>query len=289
MYRCRFTLSRVDLSCARKAIVGASLPWSGVLPDTPPAKFNFSASGLHLGIPYSPRATVATDNLCDYTRACEDFLAFFRRLHQLESVALDSVKVTMTSTTSAQAKRFTSGTLLYSILTMLPDYDRGIRDVRFIDEYTSMSCLLFLNIALYDCYLNSSNFDCYLDWLHMEVNRLNSYSNPSVTSVLWTLLNNGGYANGEPGDTGERCWFVSRMLRVAKRLEWKRDGTVWDQLRNILIGFILTQQECALHSDHVGDDTLIARQQRRQIKYTTWNEDEIRRDILRVESSGLSS
>lgn len=268
--------------------MSASLPWTGTVPDNPPGKFDILSSDLQHGIPYSPGTTAVTESLCDYARACEDFLGFFRHLRQLEDVVLDSAQNIAYATTSLRTKRFTSGTLLHSILTVLPDYDHGIRGVRFIDEYTSMACLLFLNVALYDCYLTSSNFDWYLDWLHMEVNRLNPYSNPSVTSVLWILLNNGGHASGEPGDKGERCWLVSRMLRVAKRLEWKRNGTIWDQLRNMLIGFILTQQECALPSDHAGEDALMARQQRSQTKDAIWDENEVRKDILGVEYPGSS-
>jgi hypothetical protein len=164
---------------------------------------------------------------------------------------------------------------------MLPDYDHGIRDIRFIDEYTCMSCLFFLAVALYDSYRNSTNFDRYLDWLDLEVQKLNPFTNPSVTSVLWIFLNNGGYPQGEAGDAGERCWVVSRMVRIAKRLEWKRQGTIWDRLRQVLINFILAQQECALGSDSVDEEALIARQQRLlQPSEYFWDEDEMREEIL---------
>jgi hypothetical protein len=171
---------------------------------------------------------------------------------------------------------------------MLPDYDHGIRDIRFIDEYTCMSCLFFLAVALYDSYRNSTNFDRYLDWLDLEVQKLNPFTNPSVTSVLWIFLNNGGYPQGEAGDAGERCWVVSRMVRIAKRLEWKRQGTIWDRLRQVLINFILAQQECALGSDSVDEEALIAQQQRRlQPSEYFWDEDEMREEILGSQPSSI--
>lgn len=268
-----------------KAMAGANLPWTGIVPDTPPSKFDFLVSDLRLSFPHTPGLT---DAVRDHVRACEDFLGFFRRIRELEDIALCSHTNTVLPITFPRIKRFVPGTLLHSILTVLPDYDHGVRDVRFIDEYTSMACLLFLNAALYDSYANSSNFDWYLNWAHMEVSRLNQNANPSITSVLWILLKNGGYPNGEAGDMGERCWLVSRMLRVAKRLEWKCDGTVWDDLRKILIGFLLTQQECALCADHVSEEVLTARKQRRQTK-DTWDENKMRKYILDIETSSLPS
>ncbi|KAH8428847.1 uncharacterized protein LDX57_006524 [Aspergillus melleus] len=167
---------------------------------------------------------------------------------------------------------------------MLPDYDHGIRDIRFIDEYTGMACLLFLAVALYDCYMNSLNFDRYLEWLGMEVRKLNPHTNPSITSILWLFLNNGGYPRDHPGDTGDRCWIVSRMVRIAKRLEWKRQGTLWDRIRHVLIDFVTTQQECGLGSDSVDEAALLARQHRvNRVPEYFWNEDQMRGDILDLE------
>ncbi|OGM42043.1 hypothetical protein ABOM_009669 [Aspergillus bombycis] len=271
----------VDFSCAPKAIYGTSLPWSGTLPDSPPAGLDFVDTDIHFAIPHHFATEEGAESLCDQLRACEDFLRFFRRLHELEYTALESPSIMVSSNTGHRNKRFGPGTQLYSILTMLPDYDHGIRDVRFIDEFTCMSCLFFLAAALYDCYSTPSNFDRYLDWLDLEIKRLNPYTNPSITSVLWLFLNNGGYSNDHASDAGERCWIVSRMIRIAKRLEWKRHGTSWDRLRQVLIDFILTQQECALGTDQVNEEALAARQQkrRRSAEYF-WNEDEMREDIL---------
>ncbi|KAE8376514.1 hypothetical protein BDV26DRAFT_294064 [Aspergillus bertholletiae] len=271
----------VDFSCAPKAIYGTSLPWSGTLPDVPPTGLDFVDADIHFAIPHHFATEEGAESLCDQLRACEDFLRFFRRLHELEYTALESPSIMASSNTGHRSKRFGPGTQLYSILTMLPDYDHGIRDVRFIDEFTCMSCLFFLAVTLYDCYSTSSNFDRYLDWLDLEITKLNPYTNPSITSVLWIFLNNGGYSNDHACDSGERCWIVSRMIRIAKRLEWKRQGTIWDRLRQVLIDFILTQQECALGTNQVNEEALAARQQkrRRSAEYF-WNEDEMREDIL---------
>ncbi|GMF74955.1 unnamed protein product [Aspergillus oryzae] len=275
------TIYAVATMAVIEAIYGTSLPWSGTLPDSPPAGLDFVDTNLHFAIPHHFATEEGAESLCDQLRASEDFLRFFRRLHELEYTALESPSIMVSSNTGHRNKRFGPGTQLYSILTMLPDYDHGIRDVRFIDEFTCMSCLFFLAVALYDCYSTSSNFDRYLDWLDLEIKKLNPHTNPSITSVLWLFLNNGGYPNDQACDAGERCWIVSRMIRISKRLEWKRHGTIWDRLRQVLIDFILTQQECALGTDQVNEEALAARQQkrRRSAEYF-WNEDEMREDIL---------
>lgn len=266
--------------------MGASLPWTGAVPDIPPGSFDFLGSDLCVA---TPRGQEAPQSIEDpYVGDSELFLRFFHRLRELEDVALSSLRG-ISGNTCSRTKRFAPGTFLYSILTTLPDYDHGIRDVRFIDDYTGMACLLFLNVALYACHIKCSDFDRYLDWLDMELNRLNAHATPSITSVLWIFLSNGGYPSGDPGDRGERCWLVSRLLRVAKRLQWKRHGTVWDRLRSTLIEFVSTQQECALGSSQVDGDTLLARQQRRQSKRFSWDEDEMREDILEVNCSDSAS
>ncbi|GIJ82447.1 hypothetical protein Asppvi_000955 [Aspergillus pseudoviridinutans] len=271
----------VDISCAPKAVYTSCLPWTGALPDTSPESLDFLAPDVHLAIPHTQTAVESAESLCDQYRACEDFLRFFRCLHELEMAALGFPGNVSRSSAAPRVRRFSPGTPLHSILTMLPDYDHGIRDIRFIDEYTCIACLFFLAVALYDSYRNSTNFDRYLDWLDREVQRLNPFTNPSITAVLWIFLNNGGYPQGEAGDAGERCWVVSRMVRIAKRLEWKRQGTIWDRLRQVLINFILTQQECALGSDGIDEEALVARQQRRlQSSEYFWDENEMREEIL---------
>ncbi|RHZ73443.1 hypothetical protein CDV55_106158 [Aspergillus turcosus] len=280
----------VDISCAPKAIYTSCLPWTGAVPDTSPESLDFLGPDVHLAIPHTQTAVESSESLCDQYRACEDFLRFFRSLHELEKAASDFPGNVSRSNAAPRVRRFTPGTQLHSILTMLPDYDHGIRDIRFIDEYTCMSCLFFLAVALYDSYRNCTNFDRYLDWLALEVQKLNPFTNPSITSVLWIFLNNGGYPQGEAGDAGERCWVVSRMVRIAKRLEWKRQGTVWDRLRQVLIDFILTQQECALGSESIDEEVLIARQRRRlQSSEYFWDEDELRREILGSQPASVFS
>jgi hypothetical protein len=61
---------------------------------------------------------------------------------------------------------------------------------------------------------------------------------------------------------------------------------VWDLVRTALVEFIQAQQECALGSDSVDGDALVAREQRRQKKTAlrAWDEEEMRRDILAASS-----
>ncbi|KKK17871.1 hypothetical protein ARAM_005151 [Aspergillus rambellii] len=294
----------VDFSCASKAIVGTALPWTGTIPDTPPPGFDFINPDMHLGIPHNSTAPENTETLCDQFRACEDFLRFFRLLHELERNALNSGSGLASTTTAPRHKSFTSGTKLHTILTLLPDHDRGIRDIRFIDEYTCMSCLFFLAVALYHCYSTSSSFDEYLHWLDNEIQSLSPFENPSITSILWLLLQNGGFPpastvqentnnsdsssnSNSPTDSGARCWVVSRMVRIAKHLEWKRQGKIWDTLRQVLIDFILTQQDCALDSEHVDADAFYARERKRgSSRCYFWDEDELRREILDIQDYG---
>ncbi|KAA8649201.1 uncharacterized protein ATNIH1004_005096 [Aspergillus tanneri] len=275
----------VDFSCAPKAIVSTSLPWTGAVPDSPPAGFDFLSPDLHLGIPHDSTTDEGSESLCDHFRACEDFLRFFRHLHELERAALNSTPDLISKDAHRRIKQFSPGTQLHIILTMIPDYDHGIRDVRFIDDYTGMSCLVFLAVALHDCYLKSLNFDHYLEWLSMEVKKLNPHANPSITAILWLFLNNGGYPRDQPGDSGDRCWVVSRFMRIVKRLEWKRQGTIWDHIRQALIDFVMTQQECALGSDDVDEEALVARQYRARRSPTyLWDEDQMREYILNIKN-----
>jgi hypothetical protein len=144
-----------------------------------------------------------------------------------------------------------------------------------------MACLLYLGVALHDYYYTSRNFNGYLEWLNNELVGSGSRLNAGVATLLWVFLNNGGFPAGETPDAGERSWFVSRMLRVAKRLEWTHAGTIWDSLRSILIQFLIAQQECELGSDQISEAALIAREKRLSSPtYVLWDEAEMRRNIL---------
>ncbi|OJD15949.1 hypothetical protein AJ78_03854 [Emergomyces pasteurianus Ep9510] len=275
----------VDFSCAPRAIVGASLPWTGDIPDAVPSNLPYLAPDLPILL--TPlHQSVGTDpqELSDELRACEDFLTFFRSLDALQHLLITSELPTRQNLHYQDAdfqhqkcNLLDTSTPLYSILTTLPDYDHGIRDVRFIDEYACMACLFYLTIALYDYYFTSRNFDHYLEWVTLELKKINPYSTPSISSLLWIFLGHGGYMATELSDKGERSWFVSRMLRVAKKLEWKRHGTLWDELRSTLLGFLTTQQECGIGRDRISETETFARQNRRGLQ---WEEDEMRKDIL---------
>jgi hypothetical protein len=261
------------------------MPWTGSFSDTVPETLQFLSPDLHLTFPFHNADGYRQCDV-DILRACEDFLTFFRCLHLAELAVLHRRLGTPPLSVSTRNIVFKPSSPLYSVLTTLPDYDHGIRDVRFIDEYTCLACLLYLNVALHDYYVKGGNFDDYLGWLDQEIQQTGSRINPppSISAVMWWFLGNGGYPPGGANDDGERSWFVSRMLRVAKRLEWNRQGAIWDSLRAILIRFVTTQQDCGLGADDqggIGKSEWLARQQaaldRRNLM---WDEDEMRKEIL---------
>lgn len=277
-------LHRVDFSSAPRAIVGANLPWTGNIPDTVPSTLPYLSPELRIPLSsFDHSMDTDPEEISSVLRACEDFLTFFRSLDALQYSLITNAIPSPQSFRQGQdfqpprLNLFGPSTPLYSILTTLPDYDHGIRDVRYIDEYSCMACLLYLNIALYDHYLASYNFDHYLEWVTLELKKINPHSTPSISSLLWIFLGHGGYMSTGPSDKGERSWFVSRMLRVAKKLEWKRSGTLWDKLRSILLGFLTSHQECGIGRDVVSQAESLARQNRRGL---LWDEDEMRREIL---------
>ncbi|KMU72280.1 hypothetical protein CISG_02929 [Coccidioides immitis RMSCC 3703] len=256
----------VDFSCAPSAIVGTSLPWTGNTPDIAPT------------LPFMvPRLCLDTSALSDdqeitsILQSCEDFFSFFHSLNKLQQFLLGPSslsKIGDLEQDSLPKNRapFDSLSPLYNILSSLPDYDHGIRDIRYIDEHCCMACLLYLNLALYDYYLTSRNFNDYLAWINFEVRKLNPNGGASIASILWIFLDNGGFPGGEISDHGERNWLVSRMLRVAKR--YKRTGPrdMWDCLRSTLLGFLTIHQECGIGDDSVGPVELSARRRWRHNK-----------------------
>ncbi|EER43481.1 conserved hypothetical protein [Histoplasma capsulatum H143] len=274
----------VDFSSAPRAIVGANLPWTGNIPDTVPSTLPYLSPELRIPLSsFDHSMGTNPEEISSVLRACEDFLTFFRSLDALQYSLITNALPSPQSFRQGQdfqpprLNLFGPSTPLYSILTTLPDYDHGIRDVRYIDEYSCMACLLYLNIALYDHYIASYNFDHYLEWVTLELKKINPHSTPSISSLLWIFLGHGGYMSTGHSDKGERSWFVSRMLRVAKKLEWKRSGTLWDKLRSILLGFLTSHQECGIGRDVVSEAESLARQNRRGL---LWDEDEMRREIL---------
>lgn len=276
-------LNRVDFSRAPKAIFSAGLPWTSSIPDERPESLPFLAPPLDGSLNVNLTFEVYDTDTVDIMQSCEDFLSFFRSLHEIQHILLHrSLPPSRDAKTGrGRVKLFEPSTPLYYILTSLPDYDHGIRDVRFIDEYTCMACLLYLNVTLYNYYTTSRNFDSYLEWVDLEMRESNPRLDLSVASLLWIFLRNGGFPSDEIPDEGERSWSVSRMLWVAKRLEWKDAGTIWDGLRSLLVQFLLTQQECGFGRDNVCQEELSARE---QLLLTPapilWDEAEMRQNIL---------
>ncbi|PGH27092.1 hypothetical protein AJ80_01279 [Polytolypa hystricis UAMH7299] len=287
----------VDFSCDPKAIISPSLPWTGDIPDMLPTTLPFMSPGIHL--PESLRTSLGNEiaeNVSGTMRACEDFLTFFQLLHALQERLVSETPLSPSQPSEQNKSNYQHGrpnllhpsTTLYTLLTIPHDYDHGIRDVRFIDEYTCVACLLYLNIALYDYYVASRNFDDYLRWVTLQLRKINPYETPSIASLLWILMGNGGYPAFEPSDKGERSWFASRMLRVAKRLEWKRGGSLWDNIRQTLLDFLVTQQKCGLGSQQISENEFEARKHRFPLQGTPlWDEDEMRREIMGESYCGL--
>ena len=92
--------------------------------------------------------------------------------------------------------------------------------------------------------------------------------NQSITHLMWIFLKTGGFAYGFDDD-GERCWFVSRMVRVAKKLEFSQSGQRWEQVRNTLLAVL------SLHEDlELDGDTGVP-----PVKLP-WTDDELRMEIL---------
>ncbi|EGE08119.1 hypothetical protein TEQG_06870 [Trichophyton equinum CBS 127.97] len=273
----------VDFCCASNAIVGAGLPWTGEIPDVPPKNLSFVPPEVIPVIPAEVPASEDPDDIPDILQACEDFLAFFRSLDDLECAFLYSQPLPPLRLDGLESPQrpFEETSPLYTLLANLPDYDHGIRDVRFIDEYTCMACLFYLNFALHDYYLSHKNFDGYLNWVNSAIRAVNPRSSPSIATLLWIFLNNGGFQYNEKSDSGERNWLVSRMLRIAKRLEWKQHGSLWDKLRSTLFQFMLTQSQCGLGRPLINEVELNARKERlSRGRQFIWDEDEMRQNIL---------
>lgn len=263
--------------------MGAGLPWTGEIPDVPPKNLSFVPPEVIPVIPAEVPASEDPDDIPDILQACEDFLAFFRSLDDLECAFLYSQPLPPLRLDGLESPQrpFEETSPLYTLLANLPDYDHGIRDVRFIDEYTCMACLFYLNFALHDYYLSHKNFDGYLNWVNSAIRAVNPRSSPSIATLLWIFLNNGGFQYNEKSDSGERNWLVSRMLRIAKRLEWKQHGSLWDKLRSTLFQFMLTQSQCGLGRPLINDVELNARKERlSRGRQFIWDEDEMRQNIL---------
>ncbi|KAK2875358.1 hypothetical protein FQN49_001652 [Arthroderma sp. PD_2] len=275
----------VDFCCASNSILGAGLPWTGEVPDIPPKNISFAPPEVIPVIATDIPTNEDPEDVPEILQACEDFLTFFQSLDDLECSFLYNQPLPPLRSHQgghgSLPKPFEETSPLYTLLANLPDYDHGIRDVRFIDEYTCMACLLYLNFALHDCYLNHKNFDGYLDWVNQAIRRINPRSSPSIASLLWIFLNNGGFQYDEKPDSGERNWLVSRMLRVAKRLEWKQQGRLWDKLRSTLFQFLLTQSQCGIGRPSIDEAELNVRKERlSRGRVFIWDEDEMRQNIL---------
>ncbi|KAI1928136.1 hypothetical protein LOZ66_005311 [Ophidiomyces ophidiicola] len=246
----------VDFSCAPDAIVGATFPWTGDTPDIPPT-LSYMAPRLSV----DSSIALTHKDLPEILQACENFFSFFHSLNELQQSLLARYEVEdIEGNESPPTPSFFYQTSpVYDILTSVADYDHGIQDISYIDEYVCVACLFYLNVALFDSYSAPQNFNKYLDWINFEVGKLSSYGTVSVASVLWIFLDNGGFPTGQQADNGERSWSVSQMLRVAKRLCRTASGTLWDDLKSTLLDFLFIHRECGIGNSSVGKQELSAR------------------------------
>lgn len=148
------------------------------------------------------------------------------------------------------------------------DYNHGIKNVGYLHEYGSMACLLYLSIELFWSRTRHGHFTVFLDWLADEMDKQELTWNQSITHLMWIFLKSAGYAY-DSDDEGQRAWLVSRMLRVAKKLEYSRTGQRWEQVRNTLLA-ILAQHE-DLELDGVTVEPPV---------HLPWEDNELRIEIL---------
>ena len=225
-------------------------------------------SHLRWTLPEFPQ-TRTSDDVQDIFKACEQFIAWFRHLTTLSRPAVRSPR----SLDSRQAKDpsgrlFQPGSSLYSLLTYMHDYNHGIKNVGYLHEYSSMACLLYLSVELFMCRYRQNHFTAFLDWLAEEMEKQELTWNQSITHLMWIFLKSGGYSYGFDDD-GERSWFVSRMLRVAKKLEYSRTGQRWEQVRNTLLAVLAQHEDLELDGDTGKPPVQLP-----------WDENELRMEIL---------
>jgi hypothetical protein len=163
-----------------------------------------------------------------------------------------------------------------------------------------MGSLLFINFTLWDFCNRLKRLEKFLAWLENEVRLKSLDTNHSVETLLWIFwrddANDGmefaaesdveshttSRDNPNLGRTGitvannveERNWFVTRMLRVAKRL----GSESWEKVRQTLVSFLLAPED-----DEKGSAPVVVEgspDRSRCLKKLPWNDNELRKEIL---------
>lgn len=166
--------------------------------------------------------------------------------------------------------------------------------------------MLFVNFILWDYRDQPRKLERFLLWLEEEATARELSRNRSAELLLWTFWRAGeadgdhyGYSideegadkspaenisfstGGKPATIGaaERNWFITRMLRVAKRL----GAGSWNRVRGTLLIFLLENDDMELEAPL----NIYGNAPRRPAHLLSlqWNDNEMRMEILRA--SGL--
>jgi hypothetical protein len=302
-------MDRVEFSRAPGPNTMGSLPFSGQTPDDMPSSFDFLTAHIQFPIPYTPprySPMVETPGeIQDLLLACEQFLSFFHHLFALHRQYLASPSCFDPKRLHTIRRRvFYPGSILSKVLAENPwQYVRTVSGVRYSKDLCWMGSLLFINFALWDFSNQPERLERYLSWLENEVRLKGLDTNHSVETLLWVFwrdsANNGNDCIEEVDDSDverkdtrhgctsaferkgvaiaknveERNWFVTRMLRVAKRL----GPESWEKVRDTLLAFMLAPEQNE-------DDTTTRIKESpgptRQLNRLPWEEDQLRREIL---------
>lgn len=284
---------RVDISRPPASSTGGSLPWSGSTPDVHPSSFDFLTAHLqlprdHPTLPYA-RWGETSDEIYDKVLACEQFLSFFQYLSLQRrefSLRKHSPRVqNLLSTVLGQQST------LFRLLAENPKrIGPGAPGIRYSKDHCCLACLLLLNIALWDYADRPRTLEKFLKRLDQEVRSRNLEHNRSVETLLWIFWKDGeiefdedpvdSAIDGEPigvsrfltHDACERNWLVTRLLRMAKRL----NHVSWEMVRTTLLTCLLVSQ--AKGGSTSGGTREGSLQWNRM--YLPWNDDDLRKAIL---------
>jgi hypothetical protein len=244
----------------------------------------------------------------DRRHACEQFLSLLRTLvNQLQNSTDKHTASKPDSETTSLPHQFLRYFHPLSLLLKTvpkPDTPPIVTRMRSLEVYSSLACLLFINVALLDYppappstpqplsttppkdppKPEDSPLPSYLKWLSETISEMLSF-NCKAQVLMWIFWYNGG-DGADPTNkrNSERNWLVFRMLWVVKRLEAAEVGRrlqgkagkglvqrVWRILFGVVLGRIggqATGQEKGAEGKEEGlgrDEAL---------------EDELRREIL---------
>ena len=259
------TLLRLDFTRAAETCTGASLPWSGQRPDTFPQSIAWLTANLHF--PVIPRsADEEPDDVLQILLACEQFLAIFRghdKVEELYSPVPGAANFQDTfELHECRQSALAPGAPLFNLLAPYVPRAEKIGTASYMKAYCRLACLLYLKCATWHCRNNPSRLTQYYRWLDGEMKAQSLDTNPSIEGLMWIFLLKDGNVDisegwqSRPITDGERNWFISRILRVAKRLIMNGHHETWQRMNQVLWG-ILTVPEDTSGDGLPWDDELL--------------------------------